>query len=330
MKSGNGALKTLCAAGLLAVAPIAAIAGTRPAVSTLVETVTIPFAPPVDQELKYTLTIQKSSSGKATTAVSRQELRFARANDGYLLHFKITDIRSDGGMIDLSSATAIRQLPPQLQPFLLPMTFDVARDGAIVRVHNWPSLQAAIARIPEMLTQQEPLASRAQLRAAIAGAINFFAEMNAEQAAPALLKGWPAMLGFGGSEGEDGASYEISTDVQVLAIPVSIPVTGRYSITRDPQTGRLRYDQSTKPDVKKSEAALAEYLGRLASNATDAKHRANIAKGIDAVRGMITEDAMSITFDAGTGLIRHGSSERRVTLPNGEVGSERLTIERIS
>ena len=93
-------------------------------------------------------------------------------------------------------------------------------------------------------------------------------------------------------------------------------------------TGLLKFHQTQRSTSEKVEQAVAGHFERMAKAASSATHRANIKKGVEQLLGMTSEQLVDLTFDPGTGLLRHGVIEARTTLKNGFVGIERLTLTR--
>ena len=180
------------------------------------EQIVIPFAPPVDEDLHYVLKIEKLGTEPKPSSSSRQRLRFSRAASGYVLHFRMLDIRSSGVVIDLATVEGIRKVPANLRPFLLPIDFDVASDGTINGVHGWPALREKIVGLADEFSNREPVATRASLRVALREAMKVYTELSAEQAPRALLKAWPDMLGYANQPVDADARYTFETEIPSL------------------------------------------------------------------------------------------------------------------
>ena len=292
------------------------------------ELLKLPFSPPISTDLAYDMTITKSEPGKKPSATKvKQLLRFEREANGYTLVIKFLQVSKDGITLDLRSEASRKRLPVQLRPFFAPVALDVAQDGTLVRVQEWPKIQRAIEDIPNMMAAMEKPENRESARAIGRQSIKRFLSLTPEQAPELMLKGWPSVFGFGGTELENGAEYQEDTETPAALLPISIPGTKRFSLSRESSGAGLHYHLVNEPDSQKSGAAISRYLLGM-SEGLDALGRSNLEKAADLVRGMSIRDQLDITFDPGTGLTELATIERRVTIANAGEAEERIDIRR--
>jgi hypothetical protein len=284
----------------------------------------IPFAPPTGRELAYDVTITKSGARTGVTS-SRQTLHFAAEQAGYILTVRTVRITRGDEVIDLTSPTGVAALPAELRPFLLPFEIDVDREGNLVRLRNWGGLKAALDALPEAMAQAEnDQAKRDQIRAIGQRVMAPYRDLTAEQAPQAMLKGWPAVFGFGGVELEDGAEYSGETEEPSPLLPVSVPMTQRFSLTDAAEQG-LYFQQSSEPDQEKTAKIITEFV-RSAGQDLPASQRAKLDAALGAMKGMTLKNEIDILFDRHTGLAQRAILERRMTIPGQGDGGEKIEL----
>ena|GEM_PF-6452528 len=289
----------------------------------------IPFAPPLDRDLHYEVTISKSSPGKSSKLQIAEILRFSRSPDGYILTINMTRLSDGKTSFDLSSEKGMAALPLELRPFLLPISLDVAKDGSLTRVRDWPRLQRAIADLPKLMSKITGSSEDPKLARNIGEKIiDPFAALTAEQAASTMLKGWPAFFGYGGVEMEEGEEYEAEGEVAGTLLPVTMPILQRMSVSRD-GAGNLRYLQTTYRDPEQVRKVSKEYILRL-GDGLDAAHRANVEKAAEMMAKMTMEDYLDINFDPVSGLVEKATSERRFKMEEMGEGNETTSVLKLN
>jgi len=237
---------------------------------------------------------------------------------------------SDGKTsFDLSSEKGMAALPLELRPFLLPISLDVAKDGSLTRVRDWPRLQRAIADLPKLMSKITGSSEDPKLARNIGEKIiDPFAALTAEQAASTMLKGWPAFFGYGGVEMEEGEEYEAEGEVAGTLLPVTMPILQRMSVSRD-GAGNLRYLQTTYRDPEQVRKVSKEYILRL-GDGLDAAHRANVEKAAEMMAKMTMEDYLDINFDPVSGLVEKATSERRFKMEEMGEGNETTSVLKLN
>ena len=311
--------------------PVAATAGAAAPPSPAEpggERLVIPFAPPLERDLRYDITIAKISKGKEQTSGIVQIVRFSRAGDGFVLTVRMLQ----GGVlalpgIDLSSAAGRDTVPEALKPLFAPISFDLDAKGNLLRVRDWPMWQKNMAAMLGPLSGliEKDASKRAQAKLLLDHAMGQFATLTAEQAAASLLKGWPSILGYGGLEVEADTEYESADELAAAILPVPIPVVSHYSLSSNGPHLQLR--QRSEGDKEAMAAALSQYFSSLAIGMDEAT-RANLRKGAAAMEGMQIVDEIEILFDRTTGLADWAKIERRATVQGGEEAIERTIIQR--
>ena len=160
------------------------------------ETIAIPFAPPINRAMTYSIVQHRPIGGKSSSFSATRELRFERSGTGYLLHCTLISIDSDAPD---EGAAAFRAAMTPLTG--VAMTFRVGASGKITGLDDLDSIWQSVARGQKAM--QDSLKDGPRKKAATAvGAL--FASLSPE-ARLALLAGelQPLFL-FAGSQVEAG------------------------------------------------------------------------------------------------------------------------------
>jgi hypothetical protein len=292
------------------------------------ETLTIGFAPPLDTDLAYRLTMTKPSEGGTDTSTVDQALRFVRDGDGFIL--TITPRKLTKGSFSLDLATQRHLLPPPMRPLFEPVRYEVDASGEVLRIRDWQAVVAKTAAGMDTIATTEPdPAKREQLKAIGRSIVEMYGNMTAEQAAPYFLQGWQAMLGFGGSEAPSGERQHAEGEIDAGFAPVAIPVAGDYVFSR-PAPGTVRLVQAMEVDPIKLAETLNAFVAQMAESETvDANARAGLEEATAKIRSAKISDGLEIDFDAVTGLPNKGKATRTMTLPGEPTAVQTTVIERV-
>lgn len=313
----------------LALADASSSYAAPPETAQAVAVLRIPFAPPLDQNIDYKVVFSRSTPERNTTTEIRQRLRFERSPVGYNLSIETLSLVGSHAKLDLTVLADRNRVPLELRPLLLPMTFELDTTGAILRVRDWPRLKVALLDIPEAIIAMERPADPKAARAMMQTIMQPFQGLSAETAPTVLLRGWPSFLGYGGLELEAGAVYEATNTTDAPLLPVALPTTVKYSLSRSTESNALRLVQTSEPDKAKLGTAMEAYLRQMGAN-LDAASKANLAKAAAAMRTMTIHDRLDIRFDGQSGLVLSASGERLVSIEAlGGSGGETTTISLI-
>jgi hypothetical protein len=288
----------------------------------------VPFDPPLEQDLLYSVIRTKISPEETRTTTSEQVLRFSVQEGGFILTLRYVGFSGAGISIKLDSPDAIKTVPTEMRPFVMPLAFDLNRDGEIVRVRNWPSIQAAFAEIPKMLAEENEGSKRDTVISIAEAVVKPFQNMTAEQAPNHILKGWPSVLGLGGLELEYGVEMEADGEIPSGLLPVAIPTKIRISLSQSANGRDLHFKQISITDEEVLGATLSKFMLNLGAG-LPAQQRANLEKGADLIRRMRIEERLDIDFDASSGLVNKAAIERKILMDSQDAGGETLTISRV-
>ena len=312
-------------------APAAATAAKEaaaPAEAASAETILIPFDPPTDTPLAYRLRFERSNTGGTTAIEIEQRLTFARIDGGFALTIEQLAINSRGQRLDLTDKRALDAVPLGLRVYLLPVVVELDGAGEMVRMRDWEAMQAGLRAFPEAAARFSGKPVDEGALAAMRTVLEPFINSTAEEAPSLLIRGWPAMLGYGG--GTFVADETLESDVEV-ATPFSstpIPAVSQGSVSRTPE-GRISLVQTTVFDP--------EVIHKLTLGVIDRMRAQGAMKGPlapqDAILGLELADEIAISFDPVTGLPVTGRTTRlaTVTTPDGPMGGgDVTTITRVA
>jgi len=288
----------------------------------------VPFAPPLGRDILYDLTITKTRPEKAPQkAEIRQSLRYERSGDGYVLEIRYLSVSNGETVIDLTSGKPAAVVPAEMITYFEPVSFDLDADGSLVRVRNWDALKTRYATLPDRLVADRTAEEAAFIRNGVETMLRPILQMSAEAAINVVMKGWPSFLGFGGTELEDGVEYELESALPASILPFPIPVTIKSTLSRG-EGGDLDYHQVSAPkDDMVVANGLMDYLRTLSASLPEARRKEMEAQ-LDGMKSIRIEDTLDMRFATGTGLIREGRYERRISLL-GQQAIELTTVRHL-
>ncbi|WP_086734911.1 hypothetical protein [Erythrobacter colymbi] len=292
------------------------------------EEVTIPFAPPLDTPQAYRLRFERKFASSTNAIELEQRLTFAKIDGGYALTIEQLAINSGDRRLDLSDRRALDAVPPGLRVYLLPVVVELDSAGEMVRLRDWPTLQESLRAFPEAAAGFSGKPVNEGAVAAMRTVLEPFINSTAEEAPRLLIRGWPAMLGYGGSIFTAGETLASDVEVPTPFSPTPIPAVSQGSVSRTPDA-HISLVQTTVFDP--------EVIHKLTLGVIDRMRSRGALKGplqpADAILGLELTDEIAITFDPVTGLPISGRTTRlaNVTTPDGpQGGGEITTITRIA
>lgn len=300
-----------------------AAAETSPAPAAAAATFTPRLNPPLDRPLAYRLTKEKVTK-TSEKAVFDQEVTFSRLGDGYAMSLRWLRLEQDGKTFDLTKPD-LAGLPATVRPFVLPMTIELDPDGRPLRLRDWPRYQKALADVVPLMAQEaEPdPKKRPAAEEFFRCFLSRYTAMSAENAAVALVTGWPQVLAEFGHAVPLGRA---ETSVMAMPSPFAdgvIDYRTTSTWTRDP-AGTLNLVRQSAP-TPEATRALVEGMARAVEQSAPKGGPVDGAAVRKGLAGLKARLANTMTFDGATGLPREAVLEKFVTLPTGE-GTERITL----
>ena len=296
--------------------------------SAAAETVTIPFDPPLGTPLTYAMRFERKRPGGDSVFDYEQRLTFERIAEGFLLRLETLAFIVDGHRFDLADSRVMGALPAALRPYLLPMTVELDATGEMVRMRDWDAMRASLRGLPDAAAQMSGVPLDAAGRAALAQLLGPIINASAEDAPALMIRGWPSVLGYGGTELDLGETYEAEDGVDGGLLPASIPAVTQFTLTRTPE-GKLRLFLSTSYDPEAIRGATNAVIDAARAQAGFAG-KAPPGETLD---GMQVSDNADIVFDPTTGMPITAEVLRIVSVDTNKesgAGGEVMTIRRIA
>lgn len=293
-----------------------------------VETVTIPFAPPLGKPVTYGLRFERKRPRGDSVIDFEQRLTFERLGEGFVLKLETLSFASGGQRFDLSDQRVLDAAPPALRIYILPMTVELDGAGEMVRMRDWEAMRAQLRQLPEAAAAMSGEPVNEAALAAVKSVLDPIINSSAEDAPAFMIRGWPAVLGYGGAEFDLGETLEVATLVTGGILPEPIPATAQGSLTRTSE-GHLLYTATTRFDPADMRAAIVTVLERMKAQ-MDRTGRPGPAEEI---RSLDITDDMTILFDPVTGLpvtARIARITSVATTAEAQTGGEITTIRRIA
>lgn len=323
-------LAPMLGAALLLGLPAPALAQSdAPSAAAAGEVVVIPFDPPLGTPVTYALRFERKRPRGDSVIEFEQRLMFERFGGGFLLRLETLSFSSGGRRFDLADRRVLDAVPPALRIYLLPMAVELDSAGEMVRMRDWEAMRAGLRSMPEAAAAiaGAPLdeASLAAMRRLLDPIIN----ASAEEGPALMIRGWPAVLGYGGGEFVLGEPVEADTEVSGGLLPGTVPATMEGVVTRTAD-GHLRLVQKARFEPEAVRAATLALVEMMRS----ARPGSGAAAGSDeTIDKLDITDEVEITFDALTGLPLTARTARVtsvVTSAESAVGGEVLTLRRIT
>jgi hypothetical protein len=289
---------------------------------------TIPFAPPIGTPVTYRLRFERKRASGDSELEWDQRLTFAKAEGGYALTIETLAFNSAGQRFDLSDKRVLDAVPAALRVYLLPMVVELDHTGEMVRMRNWPAMQVGLRTMPEAAAAMsgEPLNEAAL--AAVRSVLDPIINASAEDAPGLMIRGWPAVLGYGGTELEAGAVLEGDGEVVTPLASDPIPAVVQGSLTRTGDGG-IMLVQTTRFDPETMRQLTLALIARVRAQAA----KTGGPEPEDELVSLNITDEVAITFDPVTGLPTTARVARltNVTTPGApQVAGEIATITRVT
>ncbi|MFA6113049.1 MAG: hypothetical protein WC729_03635 [Sphingomonas sp.] len=309
---------------ILAPSPHAAANAQTPA-AVAPDTLKVPFAPPLDTDLRYRVTSEKTRSGKRVAQTVLQNLRFAKSVDGYVLTIATTGFELGGKTFAVTDP----QVPAALRALLVPASFDLDGEGAPLRMRDWEAVKVKMRdNMAGAVAALAPGKPGGPDTAAITDSVvALYARMSAEQIAPVWLQHWNALLGLGGLEAEDGETLAGETEIETGLTPTPMPAKLAITLTAGAKPDPYHLIIRTDLDSDKAVEAIADFMRKMVGKeeATQVK-----LKEMETVlRGMTLQDEVDATLHRTTGLVASATVTRTLTTKGGETALTSTRIERI-
>jgi len=308
--------------------PVPASAQEASVAAAAAETVTIPFAPPLLTPVTYAMRFERKRPGGDTAIDFDQRLTFERLDSGYLLRIETLSMTSGGRRFDLADKRLLDALPAAIRLYLLPMAIELDASGEMVRMRDWPAMQAALRGMPEAAAKMSDQPMNEAALAAVRRFLDPIINASAEDAPAFMIRGWPTVLGYGGAEFDLGEAVAVDTEVTGGLLPVAVPATMESVLTRTAE-GDLKLVQTGRFDPEAMRAAM---LAIFETMRQAAQARGKAAEE-DALQAMEITDETEITFDPLTGLPITGRTARLTSVKTSAqsvVGGDIMTLRRIA
>lgn len=303
----------------------AAAAGGAQSEAAAGEQVTLPFAPPLERDLRYRLTITKPRPGAAGAGIIEQRLRFTRNGEGYLLAITPVRLTVQGQTIDLLRERG--KLPAPMQPMFEPTVYEADSGGQVLRVRDWPGvIQRSRAYVEQIAAQEPDEAKRAQLRRMMKTMLDTLAAMSPDRAAVLNLQGWDLALGYGGGLATLGAAVEIDGEIDPGLGSGPVPTRGRFTVTR-PAPDRYRLVEEQSLDRAKAGAMIVATIETLTGS--DPAMAAQLQKLKGDMADAVIEGRSEVDLDAATGLPIRAMMKRTITVGGQPPAIQTTLIERL-
>lgn len=321
MNIARHAFSLFAALSLAAAAPVLAQ-------EAAAEAVTIPFDPPLGTPLTYAMRFERKRPGGDSVYDYEQRLTFERIAHGFVLRLETLAFIIGGQRLDLADKRMLAAIPAALRPYLMPMTVELDAAGEMVRMRGWEAMRANLRGLPETAAELSGVPLDAAGRAAIAQVLGPIINASAEDAPALMIRGWPSLLGYGGTELDLGETYEAESGVDGGLLPAPIPTVVQFTLTRTPD-GRLRLFQSTSYDPEAIRRATNAVIDAARGQAGGGG-KSPAGETLDAMQ---ISDNADIVFDPTTGMPITAEVLRIVSVDTDKesgAGGEVMTIRRIA
>ena len=278
----------------------------------------LPFAPPIDQPLRYRQTEHRIGPDGSTLAFTlSEEVGYARDGPSYIM--TIRALTADAQ----AQAPAAAVFLAAMRPFLgIPVKLRLSAAGdpgdLIDAAATWTQVVAALQAAADALPPDDPPAHRATIERIAHGlAALALPARDAMMKAPAV-----ALLGLAVSDIGVGESVPLAEPVETPSGP-ALPSTG--TIRRDPDRDGARHYSR---DLVTSPAAAARLAAGLRAGAAkaDAPMQAQIAQQADMIEHLRIHETGQIALSASSGLLL-AATKRTTRADAAAPGGERAVSD---
>ena len=282
---------------------------------------TIPLNPPIGTPFEYTVIIEKKRPKGDSRMELDQRLTFTRMGEGYTLDLDILAVSTGGGRLDLTDPEALAAMPISARPFITSLDVELDASGEMVRVKDWPALSAMLSALPDEVARRVQPERRENAAAMAKELLAPMLTASAEDAAYILVKGWPSILGYGGTQLDAGAAYEAESQIggDNAILPEPIPALVEFQLSRTDQ-GDYLFEQSTTPDAEAMTVAMEAFITRVQAM-SEAKPDNDFE-----ITDISFVDALRVVFDQTSGLPTTATLTRTTVVNGATVGGEVITI----
>lgn len=292
----------------------------------------IPFDPPLGTGLDYKLVVEKKRPRGDRVMEFEQKLTFTSLDERFALDLENIAFSISGQRVDLTGEGALEAMPMALRPFIMPLTLELDASGEAIELRDWPRIKGLLAAIPEEVRKRSVEADREAMEKAIDLVFGPLFDASPQEAPQLLAQGWTEVLGYGGSELEDGEVYEVENQIEGGLLPRLVPALSQVSVSRTAE-GDYELVQKTIVDPEAFRVAMLEAVDQLKALAEDVR---NFAAGQETEHGeqevleqVRLVDSQVILFDAQNGLPKEARIERTTHLNGEAVAGDIITIIRL-
>lgn len=290
-----------------------------------VETLTVPFNPPLGESLAYSVVIEKKRSKGDSRMELEQFLTFERIGEGYLLDLDVRALVVGGERVDLTIPEFLDALPMTARPFVMSVEIELDAAGEAVRLRDWETMREMLQDLPNLVAEKVAPERR---DAAVRTAQMLFAPLissTAEDATYAIVKGWPSILGYGGLELEAGEIYGNEAEMGGEIFPTPVPAVLEVSLDRTAR-GDYRLTQSTEPDAEALSEATIALLQKI--DAMSGGKNRESPKDELGDTAMTMTDRLDVVYEEGTGLPLSAVITRAINIGDVASRGDIITITR--
>lgn len=270
--------------------------------------VTLVFAPPLDTNLRFRISLTKTSDDEGQRSVSWiEEVRFVRNGNGFILYWRMDPA-------SLPSATRQRSLAPMTRATTSePIAFDLDSMGTVLRVRDWDVVRPRLANLPAdaatlFAGSFDKPSEQGEVAAQLA---TLFNRMSAEEAAQLILKNLGVTLGWGELTMGVGEVIEETYEQPIPMFDTTVKMTTSQTLVSvDPgRTAVITMRSGVDRDALAK--TLSDVMGAagLADQSPEGQRR---RREVERMRHLSLTDTTRILFDLPTGLTLSYRNERRV------------------
>lgn len=282
----------------------------QPAEAQAIET---RFAPPLNAVQRFRLTITK----RGQTHSWVEEVRFERAGDAYIAHWRMDPAA-------LPPAMKHPLLAPMIRPFTgAPLAFELDEEGSVTRVRDWETQRARLLKVVEdsrPLIEAGSGADKREADTVLAATRAMFAQLDAQSGAQIILKNIDPIFGWGGYALELGQPLDGTETVPIALLGTTLDRRSTIALT-SLEPGLARITLRSEFDGAALRSSI-ERIRALVDNG-DPAARARFATSMAQLDQMRAVQTSTVTLDLATGLPNRLEANVAV---DGKTG-ERVLIE---
>lgn len=308
-------MRSILAAALLACLAPALPLAAQTATSAKPATIDIVFNPPLDTPLRYRVARDRAArAGRpAMSANWIEELRFTKAGDGFVVHWRMDPA-------SLPAEMRAPALAPMIAPFTgEPIAFDLDAEGNVLRVRDWPAAQARILAAVDAAGQLVPAADHDKVTPQVRA---MFAALTAETAPSAMLRNVEPLFGGGGLSMTVGEAIDapIEQPVPMLGGSVAMTVTVNLTAAEPGRTATLTSRSEYDPE------SFRQLLARVVDRFAPAEKAARKRELEQAMPDMMLTETGTTLIDLPSGMPLRFENRRTATIDGKPIPVESLVL----